>query len=158
MKPHLLKIPLQQDQSFNIRYDIVPHFYDQWHFHPEVELVYIVKGSGRQFIGNHVHYYKPGDMLLLGSNLPHLWKSDEQIVNQRHKAKVEAIVLHFMPDCLGDHFFELPENKGIYKLLHRAMQAISVTGKTNQKAATMLHELLNAKGSARITLLLQTLH
>lgn len=158
MKPHLLKIPLQQDQSFNIRYDIVPHFYDQWHFHPEIELVYIIKGSGRQFIGNHVHYYKAGDMLLLGSNLPHLWKSDEQIVNRRHKAKVEAIVLHFMPGCLGDHFFELPENKGIQKLLHRAMHAVSITGKTNLKVGAWLHELLKAKGSARIILLLQILH
>jgi AraC-like DNA-binding protein len=157
MKPHLLKIPLRQGQSFNIRYDIVPHFYDRWHFHPEIELVYIVKGSGRQFIGNHVHYYKPGDMILLGSDLPHLWKSDEQIVNQKHKAKVEAVVLHFMPGCLGDHFFELPENKAIQKLLKRAMQAISITRKTNQKVSAQMYELLEAKGTLRIILLLQLL-
>jgi AraC-like DNA-binding protein len=158
MRPHLLKIPLKQDQSFNIRYDIVPHFYDQWHFHPEIELVYIVKGAGRQFIGNHVHHYKPGDLVLLGSGLPHLWKSDEQIVNQQHQAKVEAIVLHFMPDCLGPHFFELPEHKGIRRLLRRAMQAVSVTNATNRKVKGLMDNLLEAKAGARVVLLLQILN
>lgn len=158
MKPHLLKIPLRQDHSFNIRYDVVPHFYDQWHFHPEVELVYIVKGSGRQFIGNQVHYYKPGDLVLLGASLPHLWKSDEQIVNEQYQAKVEAIVLHFMPGCLGPHFLELPESKPVKRLLSRAMRAISVTGTTNKKVTALMYALLEAKGMTRIVLLLQILN
>ena len=77
MKPHLLKIPLKPEHSFNVRYDIVPHFYNKWHYHPEVELVHIIKGSGRQFIGDNIHHFKPGDMILLGTDLPHFFVCHE---------------------------------------------------------------------------------
>jgi len=61
MKPHLLKFNLKNESSFVIRHDVVPHFYNKWQYHPELELVYIIKGSGRQFIGDNVHHFKAGD-------------------------------------------------------------------------------------------------
>ena len=42
-----------------------------WHYHPEIELVYISSGSGKRQIGSHVSYYRQGDLILIGSNLPH---------------------------------------------------------------------------------------
>ena len=42
-----------------------------WHFHPELELVFVSNGSGRRHIGHHLSYFKDGDLLLIGSNLPH---------------------------------------------------------------------------------------
>ena len=80
MKPHLRKIHLNFQNSFEVRNDAIPNFYNKWQFHPELELVHIIKGSGRQFIGDNVHHFKIGDMILLGSNLPHLWKTDEQFL------------------------------------------------------------------------------
>lgn len=158
MKPHLLKIPLEPDQSFTIRHDIIPRFYNKWHYHPEIELVYIIKGTGRQFIGDNIHHFKPGDMILLGSNLPHLWRSDEKFLVHNSKLKVEAIIMHFMPDCLGEHFFNLPEHKPLKKLFERARQAVRVKNDTRDKVGGMLRELLEARDSKRIILLLDILH
>jgi hypothetical protein len=132
MNPHLLKIPLNPDHSFNVRYDAVPHFYDKWHYHEEVELVHIIKGSGQQFIGDDIHHFKPDDMILLGANLPHLWHSDKKFLQKNAKEKVEAIVIHFMPDCFGASFFNLPENKELAKLLIKAQQGIRITGNTRK--------------------------
>ncbi|MFT6783601.1 MAG: hypothetical protein ACJA1A_003542, partial [Saprospiraceae bacterium] len=37
-----------------------------WHFHPELELVYIADGSSKRHIGNHLSYYNNGDLILIG--------------------------------------------------------------------------------------------
>ena len=47
MKPHLLKIPKAEEHSFSVRYDVVSFFYNKWHYHPELELVYIIEASGQ---------------------------------------------------------------------------------------------------------------
>lgn len=157
MRPHLLKIPLNPDHSFNIRYDVVPHFYKMWHFHQEVELVLIIKGSGLQFIGDNIHHFKPGDLIMFGSYLPHLWRSDEHYLQPDSKEKVEAIVVHFSPDCFGTNFFHIPENKALLKLLENAKRAIRINGETQEKVAVLLHQLLHAQQASRVLLLLQIL-
>ena len=77
MKPHLLLVPVGPNQTFSVRHDVAPNFLNRWHYHAEVELVHIVKGTGTQFIGSSIHHFKPGDLILVGSNLPHYWKSDD---------------------------------------------------------------------------------
>ncbi len=157
MKPHLLKIPLQPEHSFNVRYDAVPHFYDKWHYHAEAELVYIIKGSGWQFIGDTMHHFKPGDLILLGANLPHLWRSDEQFLEKDSKLRVEAIVIHFLPDCFGETFFRLPENRDIHKLLTEAEKGVRVQPELRPAVAGMMKALLSADTTDRVLLLIKIL-
>jgi len=128
-----------------------------WHYHEEIELVYIVKGSGVQFIAENIHYFKPGDLIMFGSFLPHLWRSDEQYLKPNSEEKVEAIVLHFSPDCLGKGFFNLPENKELLKLLENAKRAIRIYGDTRDTVAALMKRLLHAEKSERIIFLLQIL-
>ena len=157
MKPHLLKFNLQSEHSFDVRHEKVPHFYNKWQYHPEMEMVYIIKGSGRQFIGDNIHHFKSGDMILLGSNLPHLWRNDEKFFKKDSKLRAEAIVIHFMPDCFGEAFFRLPENREIVKLFDRAGQGIRIKNNTKDKVSGLLQKLLVAKNSERIIILLQIL-
>lgn len=157
MRPHLLKIPLRAEHSFNIRHDIVPHFYNKWHYHPEIELVYIIRGSGRQFIGDNIHHFKDNDMILLGPNLPHLWRSDDIFLKKGSGARVEALVVHFLPGCFGEQFFELPENKELKKLFERAQQGVRIKNNTRKLVSTLMQQLLTAKKSERIILLMQIL-
>jgi AraC-like DNA-binding protein len=157
MKPHLLKIHLQPDQSFNVRHDVVPHFYNKWHHHPELELVHIIKGAGRQFIGDHVHHFKSGDMILLGADLPHYWRSEDSYFIPDSGLTCEAIVVHFMPNFLGDSFFNLPENKAIARLLQKAQQAVRVKNNTQKQVGVLLEKLVAVKNSERIIMLLQIL-
>lgn len=157
MRPHLLKIPLNPDHSFNVRYDKVPHFYKMWHYHNEIELVYIIKGSGLQFIGDNIHHFKPGDLIMFGSLLPHLWRSDEQYLRPDSEEKVEAIVIHFLPECFGKTFFDLPENKILSKLLENAKRALRINGITGDEVAAIMQQLIFAEKTERIILLLQIL-
>ena len=158
MKPQLLKISLNPEHSFSARHDVVPVFYNKWHYHKEVELVCFVKGTGTQFIGYDIKHFKAGDMVLVGSNLPHMWGSDENYPSKKNKASCESYVIHFLPDCFGQDFFNLPENKPILSLLDKAQRGISIKGKTKESVLILMQELLNANSTERIILLLQILN
>jgi AraC-like DNA-binding protein len=157
MKPHLLKIPKQDEHSFSVRYDIVSHFYNKWHYHPELELVYIIEASGRQFIGDSIHHFKNNDLILVGSNLPHLWRCDEKFLEKNSKLKVEAIIIHFLPECFGPDFFSLPENKSLLRLFHKASMGIRIKNQSREEVSKLMRQLVRAKNSERIILLLQIL-
>jgi AraC-like DNA-binding protein len=157
MKPQLLKISLQPEQSFSVRHDVVPVFYNKWHYHKEVELVCFLKGTGVQFIGYDIKHFKAGDMVLVGSNLPHMWGSDEKYKLKKKKSSCESYVIHFLPDCFGADFFFLPENKPVLSLLDNAQRGIAIKGKTKEAIFILMQELLHAHSTERIVLLLRIL-
>jgi AraC-like DNA-binding protein len=98
-----------------------------WHFHPEIELVYVNGGSGKRQIGSHVSYYRDGDLILIGSNLPHCGLTDKLTGN-----KSETVV-QMKIDFLGNDFFKIPEMKKIQKLLEISKNGIAFNGKTKKR-------------------------
>jgi AraC-like DNA-binding protein len=152
-----LKINLQPEHSFSARHDVVPFFFNKLHYHPEMELVYIIKGTGKQFIGDSIHYFKSGDMILVGENMPHLWRSDEKYFSKRTASACEAYVIHFTQNCFGETFFQLPENKNLLALIKKAKQGIRISGNTRTAIIQMMQELLNAASTKRVMLLINIL-
>ena len=70
------KIEIEEGRLYIAKSTEVARFNNLFHYHPEYELIYINKGNGHCFIGNKFLEYKKGDLFLLGSNLPHSWKSN----------------------------------------------------------------------------------
>jgi len=98
-----------------------------WHYHPEIELVYVNGGSGKRQIGSHVSYYTDGDLILIGSNLPHCGFTDVLTGN-----KSESVV-QMKQDFLGNDFFNIPEMKKIQSLFQIAKGGVAFTGRTKKK-------------------------
>lgn len=98
-----------------------------WHFHPELELVYVNGGSGKRQIGSHMSYYTKGDLILIGGNLPHCGLTDALTEN-----KSETVV-QMLPDFLGANFFGLPELKNIQSLLNICKGGVAFYGATKLK-------------------------
>ena len=74
-----------------------------WHFHPEIELVYVNKGKGKRHIGNHISYFNNSQLILIGSNLPHNGFTD------RLTRYGSEVLVQFKPEFLGAYFFDIPE-------------------------------------------------
>lgn len=107
-----------------------------WHYHPEIEMVYVNGGSGKRQIGSHISYYSDGDLILIGSNLPHCGFTDETTGNKNE------IVIQMKPDFLGTDFFSLKETKGIANLFEKAKYGIAF-GKDTMKLVGPTLEKMN---------------
>lgn len=89
-----------------------------WHYHPEIELIFVCGGSGKRQIGSNISYFSDGDLVLMGSNLPHCGMTNENTNNDYE------MVIQFKPDFLGENFFELPEMQKISALLEKSKAGI----------------------------------
>lgn len=158
MNPHLLKVLPNPNHSFSIRQDAVPYFYNRWHFHPEVELLHVQKGTGIQFMGDAIQQFKKDDVILVGSNLPHFWRCDDVYFQKNSRLKAIATVTHFKEDFWGKDFLDLAENKKIKTLLIKARRGLSITGATKLYVIDKLQEMLKAQDADRLILLLQLLN
>ena len=90
-----------------------------WHYHEEIELVYIDKGSGNKGVGSHLSNYTDGDLILIGSNLHHMGFTDNFL-----DGKTE-VVLQFKREFLGLEVYNAPEFKSIKSLLDNANCGLS---------------------------------
>ena len=73
-----------------------------WHYHPELELIYISKGKGKRGVGTSLSTYTEGDLILLGSNLQHMGFTDSF-----EDGKTE-VVIQFLPNFLGNMLTQVP--------------------------------------------------
>ena len=158
MQAILRKINPSSDYSYASRVDDLPNFYNKWHFHPELELSYVTESTGMRFVGDSIEPFSPGDLILIGSNLPHVLKNDPDYFLPDSDLRVGSQVVQFLPDCFGKDFLHLKEMENIKALFERAKRGLHITGKTRDKVAKILNQLIiQEKGVGRITLLLQIL-
>jgi len=150
MKPRLLKLYNEPQNSFNVRHDILPHFKGIWHCHPQLELHYVIKGEGVRLVGDRISNFSAGDMVLLGQDLPHCWRCSEEYFQEPSILNVEVIVLQFMPECLGHKLLKLPEAYLLPRLFERAKAGLCITGNTCLRVAQMMRELVKATGISRV--------
>lgn len=123
-----------------------------WHYHPEIELVYINGGAGKRRIGSHISYYTKGDLILIGSNLPHCGFTDKFTGNKNE------ILVQMKSDFLGQTFFDIPEMKKIQNLLEVSKGGIAFSGSTKQILGDKMEDLDNQNDFERILSILHILN
>jgi AraC-like DNA-binding protein len=152
-QPWLLKVA--NAHSLDIRHERGGRFTNPWHYHPELELNLILAGEGTRFVGDSVAPFGPGELVLLGSNLPHLWQSRPPT---QGPARAEAVILRFRPDVGGASFWQLPEAAGLAALGQRAEKGRLFGPATAQQAEPLLLDLVGARGGECLWRWLQLLH
>lgn len=146
MKAEFESIEHQNLQSFCVRRFEEKQFSAPYHFHPEIELTYIVKGTGKRYLGNGVKDYAEHDLVLIGENLPHCWKSATDTPSEINAI---SIVIQFKKDFLGKSFFELPELRGIASLLSLSKKGLSFHGDVIEEAALLMTKINKEQNSVK---------
>ncbi len=123
-----------------------------WHFHPEIELIYVNKGKGKRHIGNHLSYFNNSQLLLIGSNLPHNGFTDRLTTNG------SETLIQFHPEFLGNKFFDIPEMKKVHKLLEKAKKGLLFGVKTKTKLGPKIEKITEKEGFKQILILLEILN
>lgn len=106
-----------------------------WHIHPEYELVYIHSGSAERHIGSNVSRYTNGDLMLIGSNIPHT-----NLGNQDYPDNQE-IVIQLSHDFVNQHISAFPEFKSIEQLINRSSFGISFGHSIKEKVGVVLQRM-----------------
>jgi AraC-like DNA-binding protein len=135
MKLNLEQIHPDNDSSF--RFLLTPKLNEvfYWHFHPEIELVYVEADKGIRHIGEHISTYEGCDLALIGSYIPHL-NFDYGV-----KATVETVVIQFPETYFESGLIRIPELKKVVELMERAKTGLAFTGETKRIAGIRLKKL-----------------
>ncbi len=135
----LTKIPLeiiQLDYESSLR--ILHHkvsannFLWNYHYHPEIELVFVNDGIGRRHVGNHLNYYQDGDLVLIGSDLPHSGFGFGSLGIH------EEVVLQFKESLFKEMMRTAPEMTAVVRLLEKAKQGICFYGETKKRVGDIM--------------------
>jgi len=154
MKPVFEKVPKRQWESFHCEEVRGPDYGTRWHFHPEYQLTFAMKCSGHRVVGDNIGALADGDLVLIGSNLPHVWHQDPDAKVR----EVHAIIVRFDDTFLGRDFFALPEMEPVRRLLQRSARGLEVRGKTRATVATHMKRLAQEEGLSRVLELLSILN
>lgn len=132
MKILPFKIPKSNNAAFMFQIDDGVIFYDKLHQHEEIQLSWIFEGEGKLIVGDTINYYSKGDILVIGSQIPHVFKSD---VNT---SKSRMLTLFFTKKSFGIDFFELEELKELQPFFKRSKHGFKVTSKQKQLSSLFL--------------------
>lgn len=156
MKPKFEVLPALGSHSFLLREFDKTAFEAPYHVHPEYELTLIIRGQGMRYIGSNMSMYTDGDLVLLGSNLPHCWKLDQQ---NPESTNAHCIVIQFPAAFIGDGLFAGNELSGIKDLLQRSSAGLHFSGDAKEKAIRKMKTMVQTQdGFTRLMLFLEILH
>ena len=147
--PFIIPKPEQAALVYQEDHELV--FYDKFHQHEEIQISLIVEGEGTLIVGDTINYYKTGDVLIIGSNLPHVFKSD-----LKKEKKSHMLTLFFTEDAFGNDFFKLEELKELLPFFKRAAHGFKISIPKKDLNDLFL-KLKNASKLSQFILLLEIL-
>jgi AraC-like DNA-binding protein len=157
MKPLFEKINKPADQSFYLEEVIKPYFTDLWHFHPEIEILYVREGLGAKYVGDSISNFYPGDIVIISSNIPHVYVCNSEYLNPDNNLVSSAICIQFMQDILEKTGQDIPELFRINEFLNESRRGIQFDNKTRKLLIKHIEELPGLSGMKRLIGLLTVL-
>ena len=142
----------------------VYHSINSFHSHPELELLYVRSGQGTFSIGESSRRISSGTMILIGANIPHMFKFetnryyDYAMKHGKTPVPLELLTLHFDYSKLGNEFISLPENSVLINLFELSKTGLIVTDNTKDTAIAYLKKIQTCPNYEQLPLLLQLLN
>ncbi|MGJ8743988.1 AraC family transcriptional regulator [Polaribacter sp.] len=158
MKLVLKKSDTPVSEKLNIYTRNVPCLDAAWHYHKEFELLYISQSNGIRFVGDSVAPFFPGDLVLVGSYLPHLWRNDPSYYENESTQKVQTIVTKFTGDFLGNDLFQIPDFYGVKKLIEDCKLGLSFGKEVSKHFHKDIMELPKLSSTEQHIRILSILH
>lgn len=152
-KPTFKKINLDFGNSLHLKQhtEVMDENLPTWHFHPELELLYVNKAKGKRHIGSHLSYFNNSQLILIGASLPHTGFTDRFTTNGTET------IIQFKEDFLGETFFDIPEMSTIKTLFARAKKGLLFHQEAKKEIGPKIEALLNYQGIDRIIHFLEIL-
>jgi len=158
MKILPFKIPKTTQESFRLQEDCVPHFYDYLHQHPEIQLTLILSSEGKVIAGDYIGTFKPGDVFLIGPNLPHVFRNDAKYYNSSTETAAHSVSVFFEWQSFGEKFLSMPELKGLQEFNKHSERGLYIKDPIKNRIAHLIKQLFRTNDMDRLIVLLKILN
>ncbi|MGB3776631.1 MAG: AraC family transcriptional regulator [Leeuwenhoekiella sp.] len=145
------KIPKPEQEALVYQEDHEKFFYDRLHSHEEIQISYIIKGSGSLIVGDTINDFNPDDILVIGEHVPHVFRSDPK------NAPVSIMyTLFFTKKSFGKDFFNLTDLADVQDFFNESEYGMKF--KASAKAFKLFTNLKSQGKIERIATLLKILN
>ena len=151
------QVLITDGSAIRVKWNDFPHFTFPWHFHNEIEIVYVIRSHGTRYVADSSEPFYEGDLVLIGSNVPHYWKNDNAYYETDSGLRVNAIVIQIIPELLEKPINNYPELAHIKELITRADKGVHFSNAFSSKIGKQLTSLYNVKSFDRFSALLKIL-
>lgn len=155
MKVVPFKIPKKEHEAVKVQIESLPHFYNHLHQHPEIQLTLIKESGGTLLAGNYVGRFDEGDVLVMGSNLPHIFRNDPIYFTKKLRARSTS--LFFDETILGNQFLQISETTTLLPFLKNSMGGYRMVGNKKNWLRELMLAMENSKGFDKLILFLEVL-
>ena len=118
-----------------------------------MELDVILSSTGTRFVGDSIKKFIPGDVVLMGENLPHLWLNDNIYFQEHSALKAEAVVIHF-DNKLVSGMQQIPEMENIISLIQKAKVGVAFRGGANSSIIKKATDMVESSAYDRVNILI----
>ncbi len=139
------------EESLRCMRFVLPAFRGGLHRHGHFELTWIERGQGLRWVGDSVEPFFDGDVVLVGSETPHLWASRGVQSPQGCAATVLQFPCDWLQRC------GLPELRAVAPVLVQAATGVEVQGHTRAEVQALLARFPGATAQRRVALFIEVL-
>ena len=154
MNPDLELVRIGDKESFKAWEHGFPFHTVRWHFHPEYEMHMVCATTGHYFVGDFIGRFGPGNLVLVGPNLPHNWVSE---IPDGTSVPLRSRVMQFTEEFIEGAFASFPELEDTQDLFDRSRAGVLFGAHASARVAPLLAALIPTNGVERISLFLQIL-
>jgi AraC-like DNA-binding protein len=158
MKVVQFTIPVSRDNTVVAQHEVMPHFYNYLHRHNEVQLTWIIEGNGTLIAGNYMQAFHSGDIYIIGSNQPHILKSDPSYFDKKSKKTVTVLTIFFNPVGPLKNLLLLPEMDAANKFVQAMHTGMQVPIQQQAEIAAAMQLVHDNKQANRISSFIDLLH
>ncbi len=151
-EPSLEPLPEARERALRIKSFRKSRLDSHWHFHPEIELIWVKRGHGLRYVDRSIEPFSSGDFCLIGKNVPHAFVS----IPSQHTG-AEWIVGHFLPETWGETFWGLPENRRIAALLIRSQHGLRFDLRETGGIHELFERMEEVSGAFRLAMWLEVM-
>jgi AraC-like DNA-binding protein len=151
MKAQLIEISPPSKKTIHIKQVDEAFFSNPLHFHDLCELVLIEESYGKRIVGNHIDSFSAGDLVLIGPNIPHIWRNDDVFLKPDHHERAKAIVINFPADFLIQLTDDQSTIQAMQQFIDKAKDGLRFYGHTLENAITLMRELIHKDSLSKIT-------
>jgi AraC-like DNA-binding protein len=151
------RLPISKSYPLKARFFDYEHFSYPLHFHSEYEIIYIKEGTGTRFLGNSITKFQAGDILLIGSNLPHFMKSDEVYHSGNTDLRVKGTIIQFEKEFMYSAINHYSHFVKIKNLFQESQRGIYFAGASFPKLQDLIERIPLESGLNQLMLFLEIL-